>query len=103
MSGLVLSGRRCLLINLGRRRNFAVTEILQDFEDLAPRGELPSATALVKVHGLHELDLFLRVVTLAGGRVDLASAFDLVPPITLSLLRSGESRSRGGCRCSLPS
>jgi hypothetical protein len=33
----------------------------------------------------------------------LASAFDLVPPITLSLLRSGESRSRGGCRCSLPS
>ena len=94
MSGLVLSGRRSLLINLGRRRNFAVTQILQDFEDFAPRGELSSAAAFVKVHGLHELDLFLRVVAFAGGRVDLASAFDLVAAIALSLLLSGESRGR---------
>jgi hypothetical protein len=55
--------------------NLPVTKTVHDLKDFAPRWELASAAPFVLVHRSHELDLKTRVVTLAGGWVDLSSSF----------------------------
>src|SRR5947209_9483769 len=62
----------------GRRlRDLAVAQRPQHLQHLAPGRERPAVVALVLVHRLHEDDLVVGVVALAGGRVDLPAALAL--------------------------
>ena len=61
--------------------HLAVAKTVHDFKNFAPRWELASAATLVLVHRSHELDLKARVITLAGGRVDLSSTFALAASV----------------------
>ena len=79
-----------LLINLGRRRDLAITEVFKDLEDFAPSRKLAAAAALVEIHGLHELDLVRRVVALARRRIDLPATLDFAA-VAFSPLDAGES------------
>lgn len=54
-------------------RTFHVAERLDDFQHFAAGRKHPPATAFVIVEGAHELDFVGRVITFAGGRVDLSA------------------------------
>ena len=73
------------IVGLGRLCHFAITDIADDFQDLAPGGELATAATLVIVHRLHEFDFVWAVVALAGRRVNLTTAFDFSPFSALQL------------------
>src|SRR5258707_12049751 len=53
-----------------------IAHALDDFQDLAPGGELAAGFALVVVHGAHEFDFVVGIIAFAGRRVDLPAAFD---------------------------
>src|SRR5262245_55530245 len=55
----------------------AIAQGAQHFQHLAPGRERTPIGTLVQIHRLHELDLLLRVLLLAGSRIDLAAAFAL--------------------------
>ena len=53
---------------------FFVTQMPQYLQNLAARGKHPATRSLVRIHGLHELDLVRRVVAFARCGIDLAAA-----------------------------
>ena len=86
----------CWYISVGGG-DLAVAQVLEDFQNFAPRRELAAAAAFVEVHRLHELDLLFLVVAFTGCRVDLSAAFDLDAAVALPLSSRG-SRTSGGWR-----
>jgi hypothetical protein len=54
-----------------------IPEISEYFEDFTTGWEHPAAGSLVGVHGLHEFDLLIRVITLASRGVDLSATWRL--------------------------
>lgn len=75
------------LIRLGRLCDFAVAEITDDFQNLAPCREHPTAATLVVVHRSHEFDFIGSVVAFTGRGVDLTSTFDLATIGTFEAFR----------------
>ena len=57
--------------------NLAISQRAHHLQHFAPGRERPAVFALVLVHRLHELDLVVGVIALAGRRIDLATAFPL--------------------------
>ena len=66
----------CLQFDFGRLGHLAVAHGSQNLKHFAPGGKLAAAAPFVVVHRTHEFDFILRVVAFAGGRVDLAAAFN---------------------------
>jgi hypothetical protein len=48
---------------------------MQYFQHFTPGRELATCQPLVQVHVAHELDFFIRIITLAGGGIHLSPAF----------------------------
>lgn len=56
---------------------FAIAQFDQDLENFRTSREHSAAGAFVIIHGLHEFDLRLGVIALAGRRIDVSAASDL--------------------------
>lgn len=53
--------------------DLAIPQTANHFQDFAPGREWSAAAALVGIHGIHEFDFVVRIVTLASGRINFAS------------------------------
>src|SRR5688500_12729297 len=81
LGGAVRVQRRQVLIG-----TLLIAKLHDHLEDLAARGEHPSARAFVVVQSVHELDLGRRIVPLASGGIDLPAAADFDAALELSTL-----------------
>ncbi len=70
-------------------RLLGVAKLPNDFKDLAAGGEHSSAGAFVVVKGVHELDLIVRIVSLARGGVDLPTPRHFLPAFEFASFRDG--------------
>jgi len=70
-----------------------VTQVAQYFKHFPACGNHPAAAPLVEIEGVHELDLGVGIVALAGGGINLAAATDFFAPLTKASLGDG----RGIC------
>lgn len=85
-------GTTCAVDVLGPRGHLAITEILDDLEDLRPTGERPVVDALVLVNGHNEFEQLAGDLTFLGCTADFSAAaprppasIHPLPPITSPL------------------
>tara|TARA_R100001132_G_C3275623_1_gene99127 strand:+ start:7679 stop:8125 length:447 start_codon:yes stop_codon:yes gene_type:complete len=56
--------------------DLAISHAVQHFQNFTPGGELSPAASFVIIHGFHEVDFLIAVITFARGGIDLATTLD---------------------------